>query len=98
MSQVTSRSISVEWSQPPLNAQNGLITSYNIVYLCNPRTVKQVCNTMQIGVPADRPSNLTLTLNDLTPFTVYSIIIAAKTQAGTGPYSFKHTVITDSEG
>ena len=70
---VESRSLSVVWGTVPCPHQRGPITGYRLRYNDD--------NTIGDG------SKQYYTLNGLTPFTSYSVQVAAINDGGTGPYS-----------
>ena len=82
-------SITVQWNAPssPCSAMNGLITSYSIRYTIQPNGIPQT--------PLQRDV-LEITLTELTPFTEYSIEVAAVNENGdVGVYSEPEVVMTD---
>ena len=81
-------SITVQWNAPssPCSAMNGLITSYSIRYTIQPNGIPQT--------PLQR-DGLEITLTGLTPFTEYSIEVAAVNENGdVGVYSEPEVVMT----
>ena len=83
---VNSFSITVQWNAPsnPCRAINGLITSYSIRYTIQPNGIPET--TLQSDI----------TLTELTPFTEYSIKVAAVNENGdVGVYSEPEVVMTD---
>ena len=84
---VNSFSITVQWNAPsnPCRAINGLITSYSIRYTIQPNGIPQT--TLQ-------SDGLEITLT-VTPFTEYSIEVAAVNENGdVGVYSVPEVVMT----
>jgi len=67
----------VSWQPPPEIDQNGVITSYVIVYTRSGGSSDMVTVT----------SGTTRTISGLVPFVEYSITVAAATSSGTGPTS-----------
>ena len=80
VSVINSTSILVQWGVvSPCRAMNGLITSYSIRYTIQPNGIPQT--TLQ-------NDGLEITLTGLTPFTEYSIEVAAVNENGdVGVYS-----------
>ena len=88
----SSTEISVQWG--PLRdicrARNGIITGYIIQYRAWPNDV---------AVTTDEIDSFDFTLTGLTPFTLYSIEVAAVNEEGdVGVYSEPHNVITEEAG
>ena len=84
-SSVESRSLTVQWGTVPCPNQRGPITGYRLRY--------------SNGTSIVDTTDLTHMLTGLTPFTSYSVQVAAVNAGGTGPYSTALTVETlqDSE-
>ena len=70
-------SIEINWLAPLLPEQNGRITGYviNITSL-NTGVIQQLTSV-----------NTTLQIRNLTPFTNYVCVVAARTAVGVGPFS-----------
>ena len=84
----TSESITLSWSPPDVQSQNGIIIGYLI-------------NVTAIGTgEAFQVSSATtnLVIQSLRPFTMYICVIAAETSAGTGPFSISLIVQTNESG
>ena len=84
----TSESITLSWSPPELQSQNGNITGYLI-------------NVTEIGTRETfqvSSATTNLVIQSLRPFTTYVCVIAAETSAGTGPFSISLTVQTNEAG
>ena len=82
---VTATSITVAWQ--PLSSQNGVITNYIIAYrmegcMCFNEIVVDAANRMHV-------------VESLTPYTNYSIKMAASTSVGRGEFGPEVTVQTD---
>ena len=80
-------SIIVQWNAPsdPCRAINGLITSYSIRYTIQPN-----------GQTTLQSDGLEITLTGLTPYTNYSIEVAAVNENDdVGVYSVPQLLITD---
>ena len=69
-----SRSLTVEWGTVPCPDQRGPITGYRLRY-----------NSMMVNI--DGTDSREHVLTGLTPFTNYSVQVAAVNAGGTGPYS-----------
>jgi hypothetical protein len=82
-SQADSRSLTLWWSLPASEHQNGVITRYT-VRLCDTG-----CQTRYITAP-----NTRITVGNLHPYTIYTYRIAASTSAGQGHYTSLHQVTT----
>lgn len=76
-SALSSQSLLISWQPLPLPDQNGVITGYvvNITSL-DSGVIQQFATTA-----------ITLQIHNLSPFTVYSCIIAANTAVGLGPFT-----------
>ena len=84
----TSESISLSWSPPDVQSQNGIITGYLINV-----TAIGTGETFQVS-----STTTNLVIQSLRPFTMYICVIAAETSAGTGPFSISLTVQTNESG
>ena len=80
---VENRSLSVAWGTVPCTHQRGPITGYRIRYSNGSPIVNTAAEESRQHV-----------LTGLTPFTNYSIQVAAVNDGGTGPYSAPLTVET----
>lgn len=88
-SALSSESIEITWQPPPLPDQNGVITGYVVnVTSLDSAVIQQISTT----------ATNTLLVSGLSPFTVYSCIIAARTAVGLGPYTTVVTVQTLEAG
>ena len=79
-----SRSAPLQWSLPPKEGRNGIITQYILelwVYVTKDREFRSIRN---ITVPNDRPPNITYLVTGLTPYTRYAWKVAAVNDAGVG--------------
>ena len=86
----SSTEISVHWRSlgAPCRARNGLITSYRVQYA----VLYSIVLTAQT-------EDLEITLTGLTPFTNYSIEVAAVNEEGdVGVYSEPQYAVTDEDG
>ncbi|XP_072042726.1 receptor-type tyrosine-protein phosphatase F-like [Amphiura filiformis] len=72
---ITSRSITIEWSEPPCGNRHGPIIGYS--YSLYNETSDEIITSTGL--------NTTVTINDLTPYTTYTFVITALTNAGKGP-------------
>ena len=88
VSGVTSSSAVINWTPPPLDQQNGLIIGYivNMTDIQSGVTFQLVSFTTQI------------TADNLSPFTIYSVVIEAFTAVGSGPCSTPYTFTTGEDG
>ncbi|KAI6661003.1 Phosphatidylinositol phosphatase PTPRQ-like isoform X5 [Oopsacas minuta] len=72
--------ISISWSAPSIESQNGIIDNYVILI-----------DSTELTVSA---SSTFYTITGLNPYTEYTLQIAAATSVGTGPYSTSSTTTT----
>ena len=79
----------VSWQPPPLIDQNGLLTSYLILY-----TRVGSSNLMT----RNATNGTELTLSGLIPFTNYSVEVAARSVNGTGPVTNPVIQISGEDG
>ena len=89
-----SRTLMVMWRPPPEDLQNGIIVQYTVN-----TSVTETGETFQSttdGVVTDGAKSLVLT--DLHPHYTYSIIIAASTSIGIGPYSVAYSITMPEDG
>ena len=84
---VTSTSITLTWQPPPLESQNGIIRSYEIVLVETETATTSAYNTTET----------TMTISSLHPYYVYECRVAAVTDA-TGPFSDPLSVQTLQAG
>ena len=79
MTVISQRSIFIQWDAVPLIQQNGIIVNYTVVLTPNVTANQptEILNTL----------NLMLEVQNLVPFTQYSVTVAAVTRVGTGPSS-----------
>ena len=84
----SSRSVIIVWDSPLPESQNGLITSYVI----NVTEVK-TGDMFQLFSTANN-----LTIDTLSPYTIYICVIAAMTSVGVGPFSANFTLQTLEDG
>ena len=85
---VNSTAITVQWNAPSSSCRaiNGRITSYSIRYTIQPNGIPQTIL---------QSDGLEITLTGLTPFTEYSIEVAAVNENGdVGVYSIPELVMT----
>ena len=86
---VTATSITLTWQPLPTCKQNGVITNYTIAY------------RMEGGMDMNFPemvvdaANLTAVVTPLTPYTDYTIKMAASTSVGRGEFGLEVTVQTN---
>ena len=79
----SSSTVMIRWNPPPLKDQNGIIIGYTIKLVRQLRNQQDSGQTIRIRIDKETST----TISNLTPSTNYTIIIAASTSAGTGPYS-----------
>ena len=85
---ISSRSVTVTWSPLRPEDQNGNITAYFInASVVGSEEMFQLISESTI-----------LEIDTLTPFTTYSILIAASTVVGLGPFSTVLTIQTPQDG
>ena len=82
----TATSIAVTWQSLPPCDENGAITNYTIAYKMKSGSF------IEIVVDA---ANRTVVISRLTPFTIYTIKMAASTSAGRGEFGQEVTVQTN---
>ncbi len=80
----------MQWSEVSLILQNGIITEYTVVFI--PNVTANQPNVTQ------RTSNLSISVEDLVPFTVYNVTVTASTRIGPGPSSKPMEVGTPPDG
>ena len=85
---VESRSLSVVWGTVSCPHQRGPITGYRLRY----------SNGTFIANSTAEEESIQFNLTGLTPFTNYSVQVAAVNDGGTGPYSTPLTVETLQDG
>lgn len=80
--------VTLEWNPPLREHRNGIITGYLIQQ-----------NEVGTGETLQYISNTTnRTVENLTPYTVYSFAVAAETSLGNGPFSDPVSVQTEETG
>ena len=83
-----SRSVTLTWNPPLPEYQNGNITAYFInATVVGSEEMFQLVSPFTI-----------LEIDTLTPYTTYSILIAASTVVGSGPFSTVLTIQTPQDG
>ncbi|XP_050441202.1 cell adhesion molecule Dscam2 isoform X2 [Adelges cooleyi] len=93
--------ILIMWEPPRAEACNGILTGYNIGYL----PIDDLSSAVTSAAPFTRYTMKTIiinshygeeiTLNELVPFTKYSVIVQAFNRQGRGPFSDPITAQTD---
>ena len=78
-------SLKVSWRPPVQKHRNGLITDYMINYT-------RVGSREMINVNAGSNKTKVITISGLIPYENYSVIVAAMTVNGTGPFSTSSVV------
>ena len=85
---MTSSGVELSWDQPVLNERNGIITGY-VLLLTNQKTGSEIYHNSTTNF---------IFIGMLSPFTAYTVIIAAATEIGAGPYSPQLSFHTDEDG
>ena len=75
-------SLNVSWQPPPNGNRNGPITGYTINY-----TRDRSSDVRSINVTGETSGTTVITISKLAPYVNYSVVVAAMTVNGTGPYS-----------
>ena len=83
---ITSRSVSVSWTQIKCIKRNGPITSYTVEF-------QEMGGSLIPGVVVNR----TFTASGLTPYTNYTFRVAGVNDNGTGVFSNIINMLTDEE-
>ena len=86
----SSTSMTMTWTPPAIENQNGIITGYVINM-----TAMNTQETFQLIVTNN---TLYIHVDSLVPFTTYVCVIAAHTSVGLGPYSTAVFVTTHEDG
>ena len=86
---ITATNITLTWQQLPTCEQNGVITNYTIAYRMEGRMDMNFNDTV---VDA---ANLTAVVTPLTPYTNYTIKMAASTSVGRGDFGPEVTARTN---
>ena len=84
---ITPRTMSLVWSPPLDDHQNGIINSYTVM-----------CSLASIVVHRSTTSEARLTVTGLEPFTNYTCSVSAATVVGSGPAVVKNVVTQKGEG
>ena len=84
-------SIDVRWGEVPCIYRNGEITGYVVMYnkISLQRSSRQIQKQMVVM------DGHAVTINNLTPLTEYSVMVAGVNSAGTGQFSKPVTVVTE---
>ena len=94
VSAVTSSSITVQWGPVDCIHRNGVITGYSVRY----GEVESAEGALTVEMVSGDFSGGMYTISGLSAATVYTVEVAAKTSAGTGPYTYPINIDTpDSE-
>ena len=99
----TSRSVTLQWSPPPVLNRNGILTHYVVVMANTTWNITQYVTDEQRkrreadseGVGGETPS---LTVEHLKPFTRYTWEVAAVNDFGPGPASRRTRFETEQDG
>ena len=92
ISMTTATSIAVAWQPLPSCEENGVITNYTIAYRMEGGVEM---NFVELVVPT---ANRTTVVSQLTPYTNYTVKIAASTSAGRGGFGPEVTAQTSEAG
>ena len=82
-----STSITLSWSLPPEENQNGIITGYS-VHVTNTTTGQVLLLSTTMG---------SISVTSLSPYTAYHCSVAAQTTVGLGPYTLPVAVLTNED-
>ena len=85
---VSPRMSTLSWDPPNYEDRNGIIIGYVI----------NVTNTRRSETLQYTSNTTALTLSTFSPYTIYYCIVAARTSAGTGPFSAVITLLTPQDG
>ena len=99
----TSRSVTLQWSPPPVLNRNGILTHYVVVLANTTWSITQnVTGEQRKRREADsermREKTQSLTVELLKPFTDYTWEVAAVSDFGPGPASDRRRFKTDQDG
>ena len=83
---VTQRTMSLIWSPPHVDDQNGIITSYTVM-----------CSLVDGLVHRSTTSETRLTVTGLEPFTNYTCSVSAATVIGSGPAVVKNVITAEGK-
>lgn len=84
---ISSSEVKLEWYPPPIDKQNGVITSYHVRVLTVDGETLFVYHS----------ETTTLTVTSLQEHTSYKFEVAARTKVGVGPF-YKYETVTTSLG
>ena len=87
-SAISPTEVAFTWAPPPPEDQNGVIVMY-------------IVNITMLGDSQSQQfttSNTSIVITNLQPYRHYSCIVAAATNAGTGPYSIIFKILTPQAG
>ena len=99
----TSRSIMLSWDRPSLEEQNGILTMYHVIIM---ETQILYLDSGTLDSPMGNNFNRTYNVSEgriqlvdmLHPSYNYTVMIAAATEPGIGPFSEPITVMTMEDG
>ena len=83
------RSTLLKWLIPPRVGRNGIIIQYRVELFMRDGSESTPVRNIEVSVENssfNQPSIITLNVTDLTPFTDYSVRVAAVNDAGVGPF------------
>ena len=81
--------LTLSWSLPLPQHKNGIITGYTILLTQSSNGRRRRYNNIRL---------MGYTIDSLTPYTMYSVVVAARTVNGTGPYSDGMEAVTREAG
>ena len=87
---VSSTSVTLTWSEPHFDKQNGHITAYDILLINSKDHLKWTVNSTAVYLSH-------ILISPLKPFSEYNVSVAAVNVNGTGPYS-QPTSFTSAQG
>lgn len=90
MNVLNSTALYLAWSAPPFEDRNGVITGYTVNITLLAFSSLSTRTTVAAGI-------VSLTVNNLSPFSVYTVTIAVINTAGLGPFSPAISVLTDED-
>ena len=100
---IEATSVTLTWKPPPVDTLNGHLIGYIFKYRCHPGVTcpTQFCPELYHRVPVmehEITQKMLYKFEDLTPFTNYTLQVAAETSAGYGPFSFTVAMETKQTG
>lgn len=80
----------MSWNTLPPESRNGIISGYTVL-ITNLDDPEGVVDSYYV-------ESLNLTINDLSPYTTYGLLLQAHNSVGSGPTSDLHAIQTKEEG